>query len=90
MTKRDVKVVQPGLVYVIEWDAGTEDGHAEAEDAKPASSAPEHAALQDIHAVENQRKLTRRERKLAEREKSAQPPATPSSEDPTTGPIYVA
>ena len=36
MTKRNVKVIQPGLVYVIEWDAGggdAEDPFAQADTA---------------------------------------------------------
>ena len=31
MTKRNVKVIQPGLVYVIEWDAGGDLGDSSAQ-----------------------------------------------------------
>lgn len=89
MTKRNVKVVQPGLVYVIEWDAWGEGDRP----ASP-SPAPSHAttALQDINGDDREKKLTRRERKRLEREKGSQPPpSTPADdEEGDIGPIYVA
>lgn len=89
MTQRNVKVIQPGLVYVIEWDAGGDN----VADRSP-SPPPSHAstALQDINADEHEKRMTRRERKRAEREKGTQPPPpTPvSTDEGTLGPVYVA
>lgn len=83
MAKRDVKVIQPGLVYVIEWDAG---GDMEPEDAPSPSSAPD--ALQD---EDEDKPMTRRERKRLERERASSLPPTPqSSTDRPPGPVYVA
>ena len=57
MARRDVKVVQPGLVYVIEWAAGW--------DAGPPSSPS--SALPDLPAVAgpSSRKAERKARKAA-------------------------
>jgi hypothetical protein len=39
MTRRNVKVIQPGLVYVIEWNAGGwEEGDLSAGPSAPASA----------------------------------------------------
>ena len=90
MVRRNVKVIQPGLVYVIEWNTG--------EDMVPdrsPSPAPDHAssALQDLSPNESQKRITRKQRKRAEREKGVQPPPpTPinDAEDTPLGPVYVA
>lgn len=97
MTKRNVKIIQPGLVYVIEWDAGDESRIA-VDDVEPSSVAdasstdlsPRSVALQDSNVGE---KLTRRERKRAERDKSVQPDSVITTEDGESvplGPVYVA
>ncbi|KAI0632709.1 hypothetical protein C8Q77DRAFT_838726 [Trametes polyzona] len=39
MTRRNVKVVQPGLVYVIEWDAGEDFAEEQAEGTTTADDA---------------------------------------------------
>lgn len=39
MTRRNIKVIQPGLVYVIEWRAGGEPSASSS--SQPSSSAPQ-------------------------------------------------
>lgn len=87
MARRDVKVVQPGLVYVIEWAAGW--------DAGPPSSPS--TALPDLPAVAgpSSRKAERRARKAAglPPEPTAQELEEDDSddeEDEKAGPVYVA
>ena len=82
MTKRNVKVVQPGLVYVIEWDAGGED---EPEEEKAQTQPTVAGEEDDTHT------LKRRERKRLEREKaSTLPPIPQPSEAYAANPVYVA
>lgn len=91
MMRRDVKVIQPGLVYVIEWAAGADtDADTGADNAASTSSAP----VQSAEAVESsgsQRETRRvvRERKRAEKECERLPPPPQPSDDPP-GPVYVA
>ncbi|KZV65265.1 cysteine proteinase [Peniophora sp. CONT] len=87
MARRDVKVVQPGLVYVIEWAAGW--------DAGPPSSPS--SALPDLPAVAgpSSRKAERKARKAAglPPEPTAQEMEEEESDDEgdeKTGPVYVA
>ncbi|CCM05945.1 uncharacterized protein FIBRA_08184 [Fibroporia radiculosa] len=94
MTRRDVKVIQPGLVYVIEWAAGgdpasdppaTGDGH-------PSSSSSTAAPAADDSALnDREKRRLARERKRAERERDQAPQSPQMSEqnDPP-GPVYVA
>ncbi|KAI0920290.1 hypothetical protein AcV5_010071 [Taiwanofungus camphoratus] len=92
MMHRDVKVIQPGLVYVIEWATG-----GELADAAPSSvpsqssagsvvSAPDDSTMND----REKRRITR-ERRRVEREKAAATDANgDSNQDYPPGPIYVA
>jgi OTU domain-containing protein 3 len=92
MTGRDVKVVQPGLVYVIEH-ASFDDGP---EDAAPTQEAglAEDAALPS----REQRKLRRervradKERSRADKERDVLAAGSPADDDADAapGPIYVA
>ena len=89
MTKRNVKVVQPGLVYIIEWNAG---GDPAAKSRSP-SPAPSRAspAPQGQSADEGEKTLTRRERKRLERQLAASlPPLPPPSDDTKSATVYVA
>ncbi|CDO69973.1 hypothetical protein BN946_scf184836.g47 [Trametes cinnabarina] len=80
MTKRNVKVIQPGLVYVIEWDAGEEDEPARDDAAAPAD---------DSAADSRQKRRQRRERIRAASEKNA--PADDEAEGSAShGTVYVA
>ena len=54
MTKRNVKVIQPGLVYVIEWNAGGDLGD---------SSAP---GDDDSNLDDREKRRQRRERRRSE------------------------
>ncbi|KAI9061853.1 cysteine proteinase [Trametes sanguinea] len=80
MTKHNVKVIQPGLVYVIEWDAGGEDEPAREDAAAPAD---------DSAADSRQKRRQRRERLRAASEKhtAADDEAEASS---SHGTVYVA
>ncbi|KAH9943653.1 cysteine proteinase [Amylocystis lapponica] len=78
MTRRNVKVIQPGLVYVIEWAAG---GDFSA-DEPSTSSTPEDSTLN-----ERDKRRLMRDRRRSETEDSAQPE---SEEDDLPGFIYVA
>ena len=88
MARRDVKVVQPGLVYVIEWAAGW--------DAGPPSSPS--TALPDLPAVAgpSSRKAERKARKAAglppepTAQEMEEEEDTDDEEDEKAGPVYVA
>jgi OTU domain-containing protein 3 len=87
MTKRNVKVVQPGLVYVIEWDAGGDlsPERSASPDPTPASPASQAAGSTD------EKPLTRRERKRLERANAVvQPPLPAPTEGATQPTVYVA
>ncbi|KAI0684563.1 hypothetical protein BC835DRAFT_1536195 [Cytidiella melzeri] len=84
MTKRNVKVIQPGLVYVIEWDAG---GENQLEETGSPSTLQRNEGEED-HDLHTK---TRRERKRLERERtSILPPVPQPSEASASIPIYVA
>ncbi|EMD35208.1 hypothetical protein CERSUDRAFT_116678 [Gelatoporia subvermispora B] len=94
MTHRNVKVIQPGLVYVIEWSAGG-DPAEEPTPTKGPSEPP--AALVDHSALDaREKRRLRRERKRSEKEakeaRVSQPSPEPSDESSpvTPGTIYVA
>ncbi|RDX46065.1 cysteine proteinase [Lentinus brumalis] len=74
MTKRNVKVIQPGLVYVIEWAAGGDFDEASA------------AQNDDQNTDDRDKRRQRRERRRSEAEMSAED-TEPSM---ATGTVYVA
>ena len=87
MIKRNVKVVQPGLVYIIEWNAGGEPA------SRPPSPAPARAspAPQASATDDGEKTLTRKERKRLERQMTAAlPPVPPASDDTASATVYVA
>ncbi|KAI0742492.1 hypothetical protein C8Q80DRAFT_1109563 [Daedaleopsis nitida] len=75
MTKRNVKVIQPGLVYVIEWNAGG--------DFSDSSEAQDH----DSDVDDREKRRARRERRRSEAEMSTSEDTEPST---ATGTVYVA
>ncbi|KAI0370999.1 cysteine proteinase [Pilatotrama ljubarskyi] len=80
MTKRNVKVIQPGLVYVIEWDAG---GDFTDEVSQAESSTPREDSTLDSREKRRQR----RERLRSASEKSTSDDVEVST---TQGTVYVA
>ncbi|KAI0706013.1 hypothetical protein C8T65DRAFT_234108 [Cerioporus squamosus] len=74
MTKRNVKVIQPGLVYVIEWAAGGDFDEAS------------EAQNDDSNTDDREKRRQRRERRRSEAEMSAED-TEPST---ATGTVYVA
>jgi len=90
MARRDVKVIQPGLVYVIEWASGWDSSVPVPE----ASSSSSSLATPDYTETDEwSRRLPRRERKKEKVLKQPLPlsPEDDSSvDDPRIGPIYVA
>ncbi|RPD53610.1 cysteine proteinase [Lentinus tigrinus ALCF2SS1-6] len=74
MTKRNVKVIQPGLVYVIEWAAGGDFDEASAE------------LDDDSNHDDREKRRHRRERRRSEAEKSTED-TEPST---ASGTVYVA
>lgn len=88
MSKRNVKVVQPGLVYIIEWNAGGDPVESRSPSPAPSGASP---APQGDATDEGEKTLTRRERKRLERQMSAAlPPLPPPSEDASGAAVYVA
>ncbi|KAA1466914.1 cysteine proteinase [Dentipellis sp. KUC8613] len=90
MARRDVKVIQPGLVYVIEWASGW-DLTPESNEPVPSSSS----ITPEDEPDDRSRRAARRERKRVEKEKPPPPPppaADGDSDDEsrTTGTVYVA
>ncbi|KAI8992808.1 hypothetical protein BD414DRAFT_535386 [Trametes punicea] len=79
MTKRNVKVIQPGLVYVIEWDAGG--------DIAAESACAESPTADDSTIDSRQKRRQRRERLRAASEKNATEESEPSA---SVGTVYVA
>jgi hypothetical protein len=58
MTQRNIKVVQPGLVYVIEWDAGGGDHHNQPDPDDPMLDERERRRLQrDLRRAEKEREV---------------------------------
>ncbi|OSX56646.1 hypothetical protein POSPLADRAFT_1076531 [Postia placenta MAD-698-R-SB12] len=87
MTRRNVKVIQPGLVYVIEWAAGGDL----AADVPTTPSAPSTSVAPDESNLnEREKRRAARDRKRAEKEKAPPVPPQPSEEDDPPGPVYVA
>ena len=74
MTKRNVKVIQPGLVYVIEWAAGGDF------DETPATQDD------DVDHDDREKRRQRRERRRSETGTGSED-TEPST---TSGTVYVA
>ncbi|PCH42944.1 cysteine proteinase [Wolfiporia cocos MD-104 SS10] len=90
MTKRNVKVVQPGLVYVIEWDAGGDvEADADSSEIPPSSSNAGSPAVDDTASKDRKKRPPARERKRADRERDKLPPP-PVDEEDAYKTIYVA
>ena len=88
MTRRNVKVIQPGLVYVIEWDAGGDPAQDLTSDSPIVSTSTLPPA--DDDATLNGRDK-RRAKRDAKRGTDKPPPELPSEEpEPSEYPIYVA
>lgn len=85
MIRRNVKVIQPGLVYVIEWEAGWDFASERSPSPEPsnASHTPPSSAMEA--------KLKRKERKRLEKaEKTLQLPTLPVDENGNSTTVYVA
>jgi hypothetical protein len=96
MKKCNVKVIQPGLVYLIEWAAGWDPVTA-ANDNPTSSSSSLATTLVEREPIPNDRsrRAARRESKRAERDKArADKPTTDDEDivhkDNVTPTVYVA
>jgi OTU domain-containing protein 3 len=96
MKKCNVKVIQPGLVYLIEWAAGWDPVTA-AKDNPTSSSSSLATTLVEREPIPNDRsrRAARRESKRAERDKARADMATTDDEDivhkdNVTPTVYVA
>lgn len=91
MTRRNVKVVQPGLVYVIEWDAGSELSDTPA----PSLTSLGLPEVDPSAALVNERDRRKAKREGKRLEKAGVQPSAPEADDEQgsvlpTGPVYVA
>lgn len=84
LKRRNVKVIQPGLVYVIEWSTG-----GDLPPSSPIIPVVQELEVDDLTLSERDRRRMRREKK---REKPKVPPlsADEGDEDITPGAVYVA
>ncbi|THH05991.1 hypothetical protein EW146_g9750 [Bondarzewia mesenterica] len=85
MARRDVKVIQPGLVYVIEWASGL--------DFTPATPEPSSSSTALDESLDDRpKRMTRREKKSAEKEKAFKHPLKVDETDDVnkSGPVYLA
>lgn len=96
MKKCNVKVIQPGLVYLIEWAAGW-DAVAAVKETPTSSSSSLATTLVEREPIANDRsrRAARRESKRAERDKARADKATTDDEgvvrqDNVTPTVYVA
>jgi len=94
MKKCNVKVIQPGLVYLIEWAAGW-DAVTAAKDTPTSSSSSLVTTLVEREPILNDRsrRAARRESRRAERDKARADKATTDEEDGNdmvTPTVYVA
>ena len=96
MKKCNVKVIQPGLVYLIEWAAGW-DAVAAAKETPMSSSSSLATTLVEREPIANDRsrRAARRESRRAERDKARADKATTDDEDGVhqdnvTPTVYVA
>jgi len=97
LMRRNVKVIQPGLVYVIEWAAGgdpasfpTSSSAASANPREQPDSGP-NADLGNL-LDDRERRHLRRDRKRAEKERERAIVVVDDTQDDmeSLGPIYVA
>lgn len=92
MTRRNAKVIQPGLVYVIEWAAG---GESEKDAAVPDSPPPSPSTSTHSPTLGGDATLTGRDKRRARRDQKRvhdkPPPDLPTDlPEPSDYPIYVA
>ncbi|THH26413.1 hypothetical protein EUX98_g7777 [Antrodiella citrinella] len=88
MSHRNVKVVQPGLVYVIEWDAGGDPSHETPSNSPLQSSSTLPAVGSDTTSSGRDKRHAKRDVK---RDHDKPPPELPTgSFVPSDYPIYVA
>ena len=82
MKKCNVKVIQPGLVYLIEWAAGW-DPVAAAKDSPTSSSSSLATTLVEREPIANDRsrRAARRESRRVERDKARADKPTTDEED---------
>jgi OTU domain-containing protein 3 len=98
MKKCNVKVIQPGLVYLIEWAAGWDPVAAAVSKETPTSSSSSLGpALIEREPIMNDRsrRAARRESRRAEREKARADKAAmfkddDDDQDVETATVYVA
>jgi hypothetical protein len=98
MKKCNVKVIQPGLVYLIEWAAGWDAVTAAVVKETPASSSSSLATTlveREPFPNDRSRRAARRESRRAEREKArSDKPAIyrddDDDQDEETSTVYVA
>jgi OTU domain-containing protein 3 len=87
MAHRDVKVIQPGLVYVIEWASGWDSER----DDEPTSAAASAASSSSAVPMDGKSKRAmRRERKRSGMSVTEDQLEEPDGEDEHVGPVYVA
>lgn len=79
LTHKNVKVIQPGLVYVIEWDAGN---------AFPSSPRASENEIPSSPSDERETRRNRRDKRRSSVEASAAAPSSPSPSGGDT--VYVA
>ena len=90
MTRRNIKVVQPGLVYVIEWRAG---GGSAAAEASSSSAPPSQSDSQTAHPMNSapatpERRRSTRTPSISSPRKGARGEEDPSVQKIRTGHGY--
>lgn len=85
MTRRNVKVIQPGLVYVIEWNAG---GDPSQDSPTSSPSQPTATLPPDASSSGRDKRRTTRDSKRTNDEPIPELPADAS--EASDYPIYVA
>lgn len=91
MTRRNIKVIQPGLVYVIEWYAGGEPDTAPNSPQSLAFNLPR--TLDSPNSSEREKRRAKRAKDAERNISSLQPipdQAICGVEDISPGPVYVA
>ncbi|KAI0027132.1 hypothetical protein K488DRAFT_74786 [Vararia minispora EC-137] len=90
MARRDIKVVQPGLVYIIEWSSGWEPDALAAAASSSSSSLSTCTSASTLELTDDRsRRAARRERRKAEKEKAGVGGDDEDDEE-WRGPVYVA
>lgn len=88
MTRRNVKVIQPGLVYVIEWDAGGDPALDLASNSPLQSSSALPPVDNDTTSSDREKRRSKRDVKRGHEKPS---PDLPTEQpEPSEYPIYVA